>query len=151
MVLLYILNSLLYLAVTPTRVRHVTLAIPLQKKCKLIHKPGVKCQLFEPVNSEKALTLLTRMPVHRRVTPAVDSMVPTFHLGEERHYESKASFPRTQRSDPAGARARTAQSGVQRTKHKGTALPTIITASHPGRGVQGTKKVSFPRCPLGKL
>ena len=42
---------------------------------------------------------------------------PFIHLGGERHYESKVSCPRTQRSAPARARTRTAQSGVQRTNH----------------------------------
>ena len=41
------------------------------------------------------------------------------HLGGERHYESKVSCPRTQRSASASARTRTARSGVQRTNQLG--------------------------------
>ena len=42
---------------------------------------------------------------------------PFIHLGRERHYESKVSCLRTQRSALAGARTRTARSGVQPTNH----------------------------------
>ena len=63
------------------------------------------------------------MLVHRRVTLR---RYPFIHLGGQKHYESKVSCPRTQCSDPARARTRTARSGIQRNNHQATAPPTTF-------------------------
>ena len=65
------------------------------------------------------------MLVHRRVTTQhLIRKYPFVHLGEDRHYESKVSCPRSQRSASAEARTRTVRSGVQRTNHQATRANT---------------------------
>ena len=57
--------------------------------------------------------------------PAVNSPVPIIHLGGERHYESKVSCPRTQRSAPARARTRTARPEFSALTIRSPRLPSM--------------------------